>query len=426
MRAVIVNPSRVLGGTEFVYLLIAEELAKRGEQVTIIDLPDGWTASPSIGLRIEQANISLVSALSAKWNLEGTDIVLCSAKFVQLTYRQGRAEGVDVSSNVLAWLLHPHELYSNQFRMFKRLAVSSGVARRDSFALEATLAKWTGNEKRMRELLRQDRLNPMDETTSMSIAQHFPDIRPTFFPVPVSDNGSGTDCMTMPHGRGVMSIIWISRLDGFKLPPLIKTLQELSHSPTVTRRGVRVTIVGDGDGMPRLKQLAQDLPKTVELDFKGFLTADKLRELLAHTSFDLAVGMGTSLSLCAAYGIASVITTIADDVAEYAPGAPAFRLLGSRGSYSLGEYQNAKPPCFRYFPLERILAHATHFGAIGKAQRRWYRETYGASLSSYIDKIYKEGRAAGAVPRRATKSIFHRFVNFTLTRILYKNAAFPP
>lgn len=428
MNVLIVNPSRVLGGTEFVYLLLAESLAKDGMTVTIVDFDNGWTSNASIAPGIRRAGLSVISPTQAEWGLNNAAIILCSAKFIAFVTRQGRAEGIDVATKMLAWLVHPLELYSNNFRTLKRLAGLINLTPSDKSQLAVRLSGYTGYSTMLRRLIASDRLHAMDETTSLSITDHFPDLLPSIFPVPGSaGDQSNQNERPVASGLRPLSIVWISRLDGFKLPPLLKLLGDLTSIRSLAQRGVAITIIGDGDGLSRLREVAGSLPTFVKAQFKGFMHAGELRQFLATESIDLAVGMGTALSLCAAYGIASVIATAADDLSDYRKGGAAFRFLGSRGYYSLGEYQNAKPARFRYFTLQRILAHNIAFSSIGRAQRKWYQKTYGEALPAYIAKIHELSRKNNSVTASSRTGVFlARFSQRLLLKLLYKNAAFPP
>lgn len=428
MKAVIVNPSRILGGTEFVYLLLAEQLAADGVQVTIVDFTNGWTAGASIVPRIRASAILVISPMQNTWGLESAAIVLCSAKFVALVIRQGRSEGIEVVAKLMAWLVHPLELYSNNFRSVKRFGKILNLVPSAMSRLSIWLSAYTGYSIKLRRLIASDRLHAMDETTLLSISSQFPDLLPSIFPVPGSVGDESThDARPVSNWSGPISIVWISRLDGFKLPPLIKLLNELARTPSLAQRGVLVRIIGDGDGLLRVREVAKNLPEFVKTEFKGFMQSGELRHFLTTQPIDLAVGMGTALSLCAAHGVASVIATAADDMAEYSHGGEAFRFLGSRGSYSLGEYQNAKPACFRYVALQRILAHATAFPSIGKAQKKWYQKTYGKALPNYVAKIHALANDdSPVVASSPVSTVFARFSQNLLLKFFYKNAAFPP
>jgi glycosyltransferase involved in cell wall biosynthesis len=428
MRFIIVNPSHILGGTEYVYLTIAEELARRGEEVFIVDVRDGWTNFPSISARICDAGISVLSVTRTSWVLGNADLILCSAKFVALVMRQGKVEGIDVSERLLAWLLHPLELFSNQFRAVKRIV---GVFDRnfiDRSRLDARLSTLTRYTEILRWLIGDDRLHPMDETTALGFKKHFPDLSPMIYPVP--NNALVESVGKRQFGRsvkGAVSIVWISRLDGFKLPPLIKLLGDLARVGHSMPQGVRVTVIGDGNGLNILQEYVRNLPNFIDVEFKGFMPVVDLEHHLINEPIDLAVGMGTALSLCAAYGIPSVIATAADDIADYAPGSKAFRFLGSRRSFSLGEYQNSKPDLFGYFSIDRILAHVSVLPLIGAHQEKWYRETYGGALEDYVAKIYEvAARTKAAAKCSCGSSMFSKIVQAALLKMVYKNAAFPP
>ena len=412
-----------------VYLMIAEQLTTQGVQVSIVDLTDGWTKSPSVAQRIRKAGIERRSSQSHNWKLALADVILCSAKFVALATRQGRAEGFDVSARLLAWLLHPNELYSNQFRTLKHIATFLRVIPRHSAHLDVALAHLSGHQKLLRKLLATKRLDVMDETTSISLMQHFPWAVPITFPVPsAADDGImefrdfEASC---PKRR--LALLWISRLDGFKIPPLHRTLVELSESDQARRRGVVINIIGDGAGLPFLKSFTATLPAHIRVEFRGFMPIEQLKEFLRTNSIDLAIGMGTSLSLCAVHGIPSVIATAAEDSTAYSLNDSSFRFLGSRRSYSLGEYHNAKPSKFRYFSLDRILSHASSFNSVGRSQVIWHAKTYGDALSKYIGHVHEEAKAVTPLQKCSfAQSIFSKALNFTLCRIAYKNAAFPP
>lgn len=428
MRIIIVNPSRILGGTEYVYLTIAEKLAQCGEEVVIVDVHDGWTNVSSIRDRIHNAGLCKVSLMRASWELDNADLILCSAKFVALVMRQGKIEGIDVSERLLAWLLHPLELFSNQFRAVKRV---TGIFDRNFVTrscLKARLSKFTGYTGILRRLISNDRLHPMDETTAIGIKKHFPDLFPTIYPVPNNAPAeSGGKRRAVCTDKKALSIVWISRLDGFKLPPLIKLLGDLARARRFIPQGARVTVIGDGNGLATLQEYVRSLPEFIDVEFKGFMPAADLERHLMSEFIDLAVGMGTALSLCAACGIPSVIATAADDVAEYVSDNKSFRFLGSRCSFSLGEYQNSKPEHFRYFTINHILARASAFPSIGAHQEKWYRETYGRALDDYVAKIYEmAARTKAAKKCSGANSIISKIAQAALLKIVYKNAAFPP
>ena len=274
-RVLIFNPCRMTGGTELVLFSLAKALQGRGHKIAFVDLAGGWCQGSGILSAGSFEGFERLDVLSFDWTLADYDFAIMSLKFEPL-FRARIEADVPGWDRYTCWVLHPAEMYSNRFRLSWSLAnrlpsAPAGFLR----AFTRWRASWTGYSRRIAKLVRQGRCYAMDESTRLRlfelIREHLPkevcrqealDLRPvgvaeTFLAVPESvghhtENSSGIN----------RRVVWVSRLEGFKVPPLLKLARDLaagiadgsSESPW------ELHVVGDGVERPRIEAELSKLP----------------------------------------------------------------------------------------------------------------------------------------------------------------------
>jgi hypothetical protein len=421
----IVCPSKILGGTELVYFWIAKKLIDDGIKVVIIDYVDGWTKNPRVKMGDK---ITLLTPGYMSKIIINVDLFLCSAKFNNYTVRLGQVNGYDISGRIVSWLLHPRELTSNLYRVPRRILKSIHV---DEFTVNRILDflyKYSAISRFNRKLILDNKLNPMDEATARTLVLMHSMNESEILPVPIPHENTQTEILSCSRARPpeITRIIWISRMEGFKVPPLLELIRSIDcYSREEHTRRIELILIGDGEKLNCIKEAAKRLDSKVIVDFRGAVTQEALRKILNREYFDFAFGMGASLLECAAKGIPAIVGLAAESQDEYKSSKKIFRLLGARRLYSLGEYSDSKLPGVRYYEAIRFLKRSSLLARISYGQQNWYADRYKFALNKYTNHLKRELANNTSIEKCSTYKWFTSITIFRFYEYLFKNAKFP-
>ncbi len=110
---------------------------------------------------------------------------------------------------------------------------------------------------------------------------------------------------TWTRKKRIVSIYWVSRIESFKIQPLLELLKQIIN---LKGNSVRVTIIGTGDQSFELSSHIKSLNMGALITFKDqFLELNDLKKRLAEDC-DLFIGMGNSLLTAASVGVPCLIT----------------------------------------------------------------------------------------------------------------------
>jgi len=421
----IVCPSRILGGTELVYFWIAKNLIKKELNVIIVDHKDGWTKSPYIKLGYE---ITPIEPNKLSDIVTNVDLFLCSAKFINYTIRLGRNCGYDISGRVVSWLLHPRELTSNLYRVPRRIFKILKINEKLSNSVLDSLYRHSSIYEINSKLLFDKKLHPMDEATAHSITSLHSIGIPEIFPVPIPEditNAENSICYS-PISSGLKRIIWISRMEGFKVPPLLQLISSIEvYSREECSKRIELILIGDGEKLNEIKHVVGRLNNKVSVDVRGAVSHDSLKIILSTEHFDYAFGMGASLLECVANGIPAIVGLAAESKDEYGSSNKIFRLLGSKNSLSLGEYTESRLGGITYYDAIHFLNRSTLLSRISMAQRRWYLGKYKYALEKYVSHVNQELSKPGLIKNCTAYVKFKSIVKSWIYEELFKNSKFP-
>jgi hypothetical protein len=131
--------------------------------------------------------------------------------------------------------------------------------------------------------------------------------------------------------RAPLRVAWVGRVVDFKYHILTRAMESLDSAAAGANRPVHMTVVGDGDYLPRLAQDARSL-RTLEVEFRGKLAPSAVPGFLRN-EVDVLLAMGTAAIEGASLGIPTVLLDF-----SYQPVAEDYRFtwLHQGSGYSLG------------------------------------------------------------------------------------------
>lgn len=421
----IVCPSRILGGTELVYFWIAKNLVKNELNVIIVDYIDGWTKSPLINLGNEITSIESNKLSDIVTNV---DLFLCSAKFINYAIRLGQTCGYDISGRVVSWLLHPRELTSNLYRVARKIFKSLRIREKLTNSVLESLYKHSLIHEINNRLLLNNKLNPMDEATARSITLLHSSSVLEILPVPIPDDVKKTENTNHngPIYTGLKRIIWISRMEGFKVPPLLQLIRSIEvYSKKECSDRIELILIGDGEKLNEIKEVAGRLNNKVSVEVRGAVSHDNLKKIFSTEHFDYAFGMGASLLECVANGIPAMVGLAAESKDEYGSSNKIFRFLGSKYSFSLGEYNESRLDGIKYYDAIHFLNRSSLLSRVSEAQHRWYAGKYKYATEKYVSHVKQELSKPGCIKKCTEYVKYKSIVKSRIYEVLFKNSKFP-
>lgn len=304
-------PYPEVGGVSVLFLRLAERL-KKVTSVTLVDLPEGYMARncPS-GVRI----------------LGVDDLSLIDPNGILVTqscppWRLTRLDTAPRSLRVFFWNLHPDnigaELISARTghwlaRFLKPISPLLSLARK------RRLRRFLAVALEHQAIAFMDAMNA--ERTAVSLAAQF---SPVYLPICTGDSVG----VKRHQARNVIDCVWLGRIEGFKTPVLLHTMDRLD---AIDNLRVRLTIIGDGADMQLVRNAASEL-RRLECILAGSLPLSEVDSVLPQ--YDITFAMGTSALEAAKLGIP---TFCLDYSYGHISGLLRFRLIDKVRGFNLAE-----------------------------------------------------------------------------------------
>lgn len=314
LNVVFAYRSRILGGAETLFVRMANELAKRGFRVGVLDFADGYLAS-----NVNNGVYCLTSLGNDRHLSSQTVFIvpLSSVEFLREEFNRS-----DLNPKILLWSLHPDNVnaWLPRFRHGQKLTLrlNQQFLHPIGFPLLRTLVKEVQKQKGLM-FMDGPNLRAVESLLGISLDQ------PQFCPVP----GPGPQELLAQAPETVLKIAWVSRLAIDKVEALLRFIADLEALGHL-ELPIELSIIGDGDQQAKIAARLETSP--LNFQFLGRVANAELPTVLSeHHVF---AGMGTTLLEAAACGLPGVVVDPhADPIGQGRP----YRMFHDSEALSLGE-----------------------------------------------------------------------------------------
>jgi hypothetical protein len=340
MKFVLYNPSRVIGGAEYLFYRLYKSLRLHGVDCRVVDYEDG--AFLTLGGKLE--DLIVIDSVYEKRIIE-CDCFLLPPNF---SYDALYSITLNAYSKIIFWSIHPLNCVpSLPISYYKRLPANSLFKRFLDFIFlrgQELFAKRLFTEASAKKaIFFMDCENHI--TAARFVGPHLNNI---LLPIPVPEITRWCDVRSAQKNAGEeYNIFWIGRLVDFKVGALNRLIVDLGEWSVLEGRNVSIFIVGSGD-----KSSSVIESRHVKLVKLGHVENSKLHDLIIDKA-DAVFGMGTSILESGALGIPSfiVMPTYSEvgHVRSYVP-------LPDTKNYNLGSFSSeAEAVSFQQLNLEALL-----------------------------------------------------------------------
>lgn len=312
-----VYPTRMLGGTELLFLRVAQQLAASSQlRVAVVDYPDGFIAQ-----KLTDPKVELIPFCN-QTNLSGFSHIVTPPTLLPLLDNHIIT---DNDARLLLWCLHP-------FNFLELFPGSSHTIRwpieRIKQALYLYNLEYLRFKHKVHQLVEAQGIAFMDEE-NWQVNKYLFDLKhnPKYLPVPIFSNHAEGQIVALNPSKDSLNIVWLGRLANFKVTALNHIITVADQYAKDTLTAVTIHIIGSG---PFAAQLIN--PKQAKLKLVGTLQSNELHSYLRdHTSILFA--MGTSALEGAQLGIPTVLVD-----ASYTPFPAGYRFnwLYQTSNFTLG------------------------------------------------------------------------------------------
>lgn len=324
-----VFPYRGVGGVPVLFVRVGEYLTKVGAiDAYFVDYIDGAMAK----MMDSTLGTTLVEYSDEKQTQipEGVYVIFQSMTPWSIFPNLSIAD----STKILFWNCHPFNLVPTLPGLRRQMQTNRCFA---SIVGKTVLRGWYARTRSFLSLLLSKHgILFMDkgnlETTATYLSMVIEE--PKFLPIPIEVPSTFTKRSELLADQppSTINIVWVGRVVDFKFYILKRTLLDLDSIREMVGRPIRFSIVGGGDYIEELTNVANQL-KFIEVEFINSISVDALDEYLKLKA-DLLMAMGTSALEGAKLGIPTILLDFSyEDVgANY-----CYKWLYKRTGYSLGE-----------------------------------------------------------------------------------------
>lgn len=327
------HPSRMTGGSEVLFARCAVILKDQyGIDVNVIDHADGALRGL---LSNRPSEFRFFSDITDPMLDLSNTVVLVSARNILQFYSRLPASLASSQLSVVFWLLHPAELYAQLGIGYDRIKRSLGYK-----TLRRMVRMNPGTQKFravVQELAASGSLQFMDSAV-LAESEWILDIKiknPNFLHLLTGLSAAEVN----GSARTGRKLVLISRLESFKIPGILKVLNDLAAAYEQGLWRGDLTIIGSGAAFEALATRASQLP--FEAKFTGHIPVAALRDALIEGEYSVLLGMGMSILEGAALGLPCIILPTSDSVIKddccYATLDPTEDSLGEY--YDFPEYK---------------------------------------------------------------------------------------
>lgn len=339
-RFALFYPSVELGGAEMLFARLADQLARRGHEVTILDGDKG----------VIQDNVTEPGVLSRTVEKDAPIVVECDHLIAFASHLHSLRRFVDARSTgqVLFWGVHPLNAVYLPPRVGEKL-FAAGVARLRAVNRRFFRAEDEVRGRALRAAMESDAFVCMDGETADVLADYYGIEKPfRFIPVPVSIPDESRNTPSAPRGTD-FTLAWFGRLCDFKVYALLDLIARIGELPE--RDALRLLIIGDGPLRDMVERAAERAG--VQACFKGRLPNAQARQVLAQEA-DLVFAMGTAALEAGTLALPTVLVDASYRPITYPYG---YDWLYRTPNFTMGRFVNRHSP-LRGMPLAALLKEA--------------------------------------------------------------------
>lgn len=340
MEFVFYNPSKIIGGAEYLFYRLYVCMKKVGIECKIVDYKDG------IFLSLGVAANDLITMDSIYDRL----IIECDYFVLPPNFSYDALYSVVLNPNakIIFWSLHPLNCVpSLPFPFYKRLSTNSNFRRLLDFIF---LRKQKIFAKRLFGMASQAKSMFFMDFENYATASKFigGDLKKIFLSIPAPDiNLTLKERPAIIKNSNEYVFFWIGRLVDFKVGSLNRLILDLDQWCLLTGNKVTLFIVGDG-------KLSSSVLESHEVNIVklGHVENGELHCLIKESA-NAVFGMGTSILESAALGVASFIVMptykSVGNILSYVP-------LPNTKNYNLGSFSDESDLLsFQQLEIESLL-----------------------------------------------------------------------
>lgn len=320
-------PYHDVSGVPVLFSRLAPFVAREyGADVEVVDYADGYMAQTLSGRR----EVRLTPfRRGVPLSIDGDRLLVMQSILPATMHRELQPQA---STRLLFWTLYPMNFVQTLIPIGRARDWQAQFPAAGRLAGRTVLRRFSRDLRRfIEDLDRAGSLVFVDGTTyrttcrCLGVKLSPPRYVPTLCPMPLENPGVARRC------QAPLSVMWLGRLDDFKMPILLYTARELSALAAAGGPAIRFTVIGAGP----LRHLLDDEPIAHErfaIVHAGTLEPEAVDRLLGSDA-DLLFAMGTSAIEGGKLGVPTVLLDIAYGKV---PAGYVFRWLYDATDFNLG------------------------------------------------------------------------------------------
>ncbi|GEM_PF-3732738 len=394
MKFIFYNPSKVIGGAEYLFYRLYVSLKGIGAECGVVDYKDG----AFLKLGGSSNDLIAIDSVYDKCIVECDYFVLPP----NLSYEALYSVMLNDDSKVVFWSIHPLNCVPTlPFSFYKKLAVDGALKRCLDFAF---LRKQRDFAKRLFSMASESKSIFFMDLENHTVAAKFigRHLNNILLPIPAPEISSAVKVRSIRNLPSDEYIFyWVGRLVDFKVGSLNRLILDLDEWCLSARKKVSLFIVGSGDHSSSVIE-----PRHLKMVKLGHIENDKLHCLINNNA-DAVFGMGTSILESAALGVASFIVM---PTYQHIGDAESYILLPETRGYTLGSFADKGDTlCFKQLELEDLLRN----NEFGEACADYVKNNH--DLDVVRDKLVALSESSALRYADASR----RCRKFFLTRFIY-------
>ncbi|MEG1089916.1 MAG: hypothetical protein RR299_03490 [Citrobacter sp.] len=338
----IYHPSKYLGGTEILFSRIIDLLIAQGHlNISVVDFNDGILSS-----KFRNSAVKYYDVKNFDRNIlfENTNVISSARNIARVLYECKRYGVIKIKP--MFWLLHPSELYSGY-------CIGTSVLKRIGYSYLRLFINIFPGFKIYKKIIQQ-----LDVNSSLWImdgacrnesewALNYNFRNDVILPLITN-----LDQHILSYERGnIRKIAILSRLDDFKIHGIVKLLDDvIAYNILNPSAKITVSVIGDGSGKGMLEKKYN---QKLNLNFLGYVNADKLTDLFELEQFSALFAMGTSTLEGCSRGIPTILLPSTDEPIVNRDNI--YRYMHLSEGFDLGEYLNTPFESKGYMNFKEVI-----------------------------------------------------------------------
>lgn len=287
MNIVFYYPSKVIGGAEYLFLNVANELAKKADNpVYFVDYKDGFSKTRLFN-KVKPINYVKGNPVEIPAN----SVLVLQLNLINKIEKYFVFKG---DYRPLLWSIHPNNLSGKLSLLNKQFVPRYFIKNCGRY---------------INKLISDGDIIIMDEANVKSIKKTFlvdiSDVK--YVPVAIDDSRIRPSFSPRNINQDLIRFTWLGRLDSDKIPTLVSYINEIEELNKTHKASL--SIIGTGN---RLKELVSLRSRyNITIDFKGQLTGRELDDYIDN-NVDIGLAMGTSILEFSKRGVPVILKGFVD------------------------------------------------------------------------------------------------------------------